>query len=469
MDDGSLRFAENEPRGARLLALVLWDAGLALIYGAVLGFLASVAFGLIVSEAAPSVPVARFALQVLGGGVVVSVPIFLAGMLLRLVAGPVEAMLLARAEIRRRDARPGLLSPRRERTRLGKSKAFDGLIGFIWLMFGLFALMILVTVIVFLIDPDDDPEVVGVVLLVMIGGAVVTFLGARPFRGEGLRAWRALRARLEPGWTREHLDAVEAAERMARERTVARAATLAGGPQRATRLDSARHRRLGAVLARVNRVGAITFAVAGMLFLAGVYLRQPCRTCSQRAWNAPIESFIDVVVTAAGAIAVVAAAVEAVALVAWLVRRILRRVDLTRVARDATARVRPGELAADLGAFSTSLLLGMGLVAAAAIVAIPSVSALIELDRVGAGAEHVGVARLLLGIALGGAAAGVVGITAGHIAGVRHRNALRRRWSPGDPLPPRPPRRRGGSGGGRSGGGGAGGGRGRRPRNPYAV
>ncbi|TPW73021.1 hypothetical protein [Schumannella sp. 10F1B-5-1] len=427
------RFAEVEPRPARLVALTIADVGLALMYGTLIGLLAVIAAALLVTEVMTGDP-ARVGDAIARLGVGLTLPAFAAGLLLRFLAGPVAGVLLARDELRRLDARPELIAPRRQRALVAGQKPFDGLRGLLRVLAALCGVMLFVTAIVFLMDPDDDPEIIGIVLLVMAAGLAVCILGLRAFRGGGPAWWRRLRDRVQSRRGRDRVDAAEAAEaaeRADRER-------VAGAPMR---LEAGRPGHwLTLAVVRGGRIALRTFLISGGILMAAVFIRQPCRTCSTRYWSTPVETFIDVLVLIATAVAIIGAILELGVLVLWIVRRRLRRGELAQLARLTGVSLRPSEISDELSQHPTAVLLGMGGVAAALIAALMLVPAVVEMERTDvaelAALHPAGVIALVASGVV--ALVSTIAIGVGHVAGVRFRNGLRARWTPGDPMPPRP-------------------------------
>ncbi|TPW75705.1 hypothetical protein [Schumannella soli] len=423
------RFAEHTPGPARLLALVVRDVALAVVYAGLVGLGAVLLTALLVEELQPFGPLQADADRIVRGALAFVSLGFLAAVVVRfVVATPIERLLLARQELRRRQDQPDLVAPLRDRTALTDDSLLGGIRGLVAVVGGVGAVLTFCAIVAFLIDPDDDPEFLGSILLILLGVTAFCFVMLNTFRRSGPFWWWRLRRTVGELWTPEFLATASRAERAAR----------AGFRGERIDLNSARHRRWGRAIAIVQSVAGIAFALSGITLVIAAKSRQPCRGCAPRVFGAAGESAIDVLAMAVIVFALVALAALALAMVGWMLRRLLRRVELARAARVPDSGASPDDLAEELNRVSVSVLFGMGVVTIASVVAAYLATAML----VAGDSDIPGAEQLVgpLGSALAGvgaiAAAAIIAIAAGHLSGVRHRNRLRARWTPGDPPAP---------------------------------
>lgn len=408
----------DHPRtGGALVAHVVSLTGLAIAAGAGAFFLLILITALVGEEAfgldyAPFDPIVRASVGLVS---------------LKLVAGlgiGVYALALRRAATARQLADAARTDPDRvgtwaDRRDLEIAGPFAAATTFTWFYVGAVVLAAILFVVAlaetFRYNPSSAWEGVGVLVVILITGAVVAALGLvvrfvlRP-RYRDAKSW------VELEWDARARSAATRDERQTRAASAAEPVEFGGA-----HLAFASITRIASVVTPI--VGAAGF----VLFLAGVFLRQPCRRCDQIYWGQPVESVIDVLVVIGGPLLILAALIGIVAALAALARLVLERRMLRHLAETGAPRPRPAQLIEHLTQDGPGMWAGAALVGASVPAIVVAVLA---------------SAPVVAGVLVGVAAVGVA-VTAWSVgADGRLRLLMREAWAPGDPVPPKPDARR---------------------------
>ncbi|MCB7135186.1 hypothetical protein [Cellulosimicrobium marinum] len=413
------RFVEVVPGRA----LVLLD-GLATAVGAVLGaavasFLALLGVVLVGGEVFGSW---RFELEELGRGVLGWWALLV--VLAAVVFVPLRAAATARlAHELAAAARPRThVPPRSVRDRIARSGPPGAVTGLLWTTLavagvgggGIGAVM--------LASDDASGRAVVVAGVVLAGASGLGLVAARGWRTR----WESTQHWLRTTWGQNEARAAEAAERRAR-------AALGPAPVtgRSRAEDRVRSRRTTVGSAVVGAGGAVGF----VLFMVGLFLRQPGRNAPRRYYGPFGETLIDVLVGVGG----VLVAAAALCLVVWLGATVVRaglqeRRVRAALADPALARPLPDAVVLDV---ATAPHTTAGLVAVGWLVLLGFVSPVVTAAATGTlpGPWSAGSAQLVA------IACAVTGLAAGYVvvADVRRaaalRDQVRTRWTPGDRTP----------------------------------
>jgi hypothetical protein len=417
---GAARFLELEPGPVRTFVLMIRAIAIALIIGGLGSFLLTLIAMITIQESFSDVDASGYLDSASRLSVGVSSLVAIAGGAFYAIADLADSLTLGTALSRRYGRSPELVAPFHQRGRVGERETFLGVRVLLWMVL-VVALFALALGIYFVVDEED--VTIGVILVV--ASTVVAFLCVLPqgWLGRGGPGWwRRVRAGLREAWSHTAIAAATSGEADARR-----------GP--ALALNRARDQRFAWIIGAMGRSALVIFVGAFAAGMGGVFLRQPCRSCSERYFDQPVENLINVIVAIGSALA--ALGILALFLMALIsaARIVLRRADLARIAR-FEGQLKPTAINDDVTSPSAMGMTGVGVLSltVALTLAVASLTATAPTETYRFGDLHLFLGAL--------AALGLVLVLTGIIAAPRYRNTLRSRWLPGDVRPMTPQRSR---------------------------
>lgn len=300
---------------------------------------------------------------------------------------------------------------------------FGNFFVFLWFFIGIAALGLLIMVLALVETMRYNPESAAegwAIFGVLGGAAVIVGLAGAVARGVLVPRFRDAAGMVVVHWRSQERALATRAERDAQ--------------NGASTVDFGAGRRIAErVVHWAVRIAPPLAGVGFVIFMAGVWLRQPCRNCDERYWDEPVEDLIDGLVTIGGPLLIAAALVGLVSVAATWVALVIERATILRLLEDGGRSPRPAQLLPHLTQPGPLPLLGIALVAAG----VPPAVVL----AIGPGGDPTRSAIAgILGLL---AVIGVALIWLGEGVDGRFRNRIREAWPPGDPVPPKPDARRG--------------------------